>query len=110
MNCLTYALGCWRLDWRHGGYIRIRQSQLVKMFPRPWWHPIHLLLHFQHVDARRRVTQYVPTVAQKRRHLEIGLWRAWLDLWNFDGEVVGDDPLPEGGIDPVAASHHFDQR
>lgn len=79
-----------------GGYVIVRQSQLAAMFPRPWWHPVHLVPHFLHRSWDHKVTQYVPTAAQKAEHLRIGLWRAWLDLWRFDGEVVGDD-APRAG-------------
>ena len=63
------------------------------------------------------ITQFVPTEAIKERHKLLGLWRAWLDLWSFEGEVIGDDkprqPCPCDeceGIDPVAASNHLEER
>ena len=88
MNCLTYALKKWASD---GGYIMIRRSQLRVMFPRPLWHPVHLVPHFLHRTHDHFVTQYVPTDEQKAEHLRLGLWRAWLDLWSFQGHVIGDD-------------------
>lgn len=88
MNCLTYALSKW-LD--EGGYILVRKSRLRLLFPRPWWHPVHLVPHFLHRDWNKVVTQYVPTADQDARHLKAGLWLAWLELWSFDGEVIGDD-------------------
>lgn len=88
MNCFTYAVGKWMNE---GGYILMRRSQLRLMFPRPWWHPVNLVPHFLHRGWDHVVTQYVPTAEQKQKHLKDGLWRAWLDLWHFDGEVIGDD-------------------
>ena len=88
MNCFTYAIG---KRIREGGYLMCRKSYLEKMFPRPAWHPVHLVPHFLHRTHDHVVTQYVPTEEQKQRHLKVGLWRAWLDLWSFDGEVIGDD-------------------
>ena len=84
MNCLTYA---WDQYRRYGGHICMRKSQLSVMFPRPKWHPVHLVPHFIHEAPDGTITHYVPTEATKQKHLEIGLWRSWLDLWSFDGEV-----------------------
>lgn len=88
MNCLTYAIGKWASE---GGYLMVRRSQLRILFPRPWWHPVHLVPHFLHRSRAHVVTQYVPTEAQKQEHLRGGLWRAWIDLWHFEGHITGDD-------------------
>ena len=88
MNCLTYAFSRWISD---GGYICCRKSQLCRMFPRPRWHPVHLVPHFLHRTYEGEVSQYVPTEEQKRIHIEMGLFRSWLSLWRFDGHVIGDD-------------------
>ena len=113
-NCLAYALWKWVTK---GGSIIIRRSQLAEMFPRPRWHPVNWLPHFLHRARCLEITQFVPTEATKERHKALGLWRAWFDLWSFDGEVIGDDkprqPCPCDeceGIDPVAASNHLEER
>ena len=107
-NCLAYALRKWVTE---GGSIIIRRSQLAEMFPRPRWHPVNWLPHFLHRARCLEITQFVPTEATKERHQKIGLWRAWLELWSFEGEVTGDDrPRPCQCDDPVAASQHWEER
>jgi len=113
-NCLAYALRKWATE---GGSIIIRRSQLANMFPRPKWHIVNWIPHFLHRTRCLVITQFVPTARTKERHLKIGLLRAWLDLWSFEGEVIGDDkprqPCPCDeceGIDPVAASNRLEER
>jgi len=113
-NCFVYALRKW---WAEGGSIIIRRSQLAAMFPRRRYHPVNWIPHFLHRTRCLKITQFVPTAKAKERHLKIGLLRAWLDLWSFEGEVIGDDkprnPCPCDaceGVDPVAASNHLSER
>jgi len=107
-NCFVYALRKW---WAEGGSIIIRRSQLAAMFPRPRWHPVNWVPHFLHRARCLKITQFVPTEQTKERHKRGGLIRAWLELFWFEGQVIGDDkPRPCQCDDPVAASHHLDER
>jgi hypothetical protein len=70
----------------------MRRSEFAKAFGinNPW-HPASWVPHFQHKDQDGKVTQYVPTAAQKQENQARGMWKTWLGLWRFDGIVVGDD-------------------
>lgn len=102
-NCLSYALS--RL-FAEGGSIIIRRSRIRRMFPRPRWHPVNWIPHFLHRSRQLVITQYVPTREQMARHYRMGLWLAWLDLWRFDGEIIGDDKV--GGMMEVLLSRNDD--
>jgi hypothetical protein len=99
MNCLTYVIRKAiqeRRAGRRGGYLIMRRSNLAKEFgitnPR---HPASWVPHFLHKDQDRNVTQYVPTPEQRRTNHHRGLFKTWLNLWRFDGVVVGDDDPDE---------------
>jgi len=94
-NCLTYVLGKIRAErkaGRRGGYILIRRSYLARDFGiTSRWHPASWVPHFLHRDQDGVITQYQPSVHYLERERELGLFGAWLHLWHFDGQVVGDD-------------------
>lgn len=95
MNCLIYVLRKIRTErtaGRRGGYILIRRSYLARDFgiTNPW-HPASWVPHFLHRDQHGVVTQYQPTEHQKWLNKHAGLFRVWLNLWSFEGEVTGDD-------------------
>ena len=89
MNCLTYALNKWL---REGGYLLVRQSRLAREFGiTSNWHPASWVPHFLHRAKDHTVTQFTATDEQRERNKQRGLFRTWLTLWHFNGEIVGDD-------------------
>lgn len=96
-NCLTYALGRWVT---RGGYIVVRRSLAFELFDcarLPWWHirrAVWLVPHFLHRDYSGRLTQYVPTHEQVQTHKH-NIWRFWLSLWHFRGQVIEGDLVCE---------------
>ena len=95
MNCLTYVLRKGAAERRAGrrwGYLIIRRSRLAADFgiSNPW-HPAMWVPHFLHRDQFHHVTQYMPTAKQRAINAQRGLWRSWLGLWRFEGDIRSDD-------------------
>lgn len=93
-NCLTYATGKWQ---REGGYLVIRRSRAAARFGiKSRLHPVYWVPHFLHMSPDGVITQYVPPEAMVHEH-SMSLWKFWLALWHFHGEVrTGDcDFIPE---------------
>lgn len=90
MNCLTYAV---RKLFYEGGYLMIRRSQFAEVMGiKNKWNPFYWTPHFLHRSKDTKiVTQYLPTEEQIKKHKEMSCLVAWFQLWNFDGEIVGDD-------------------
>jgi len=93
MNCLTYAFGKWL---REGGYVLMRRSRLAEEFGIvSKWHVIRLVPHFLHRGYDHVVTQYTASEDQKIKDKQRGLFMTWINLWNFDGVIIGDDKKAE---------------
>jgi len=89
MNCLTYAFNKWL---REGGYLLMRKSKLAEEFGiKSKWHPVSWVPHFLHRDKNHVVTQYTATDEQRAANQKRGVLKTWINLWNFEGEIIGDD-------------------
>lgn len=88
VNCLLYAV---RKLWKEGGYLLIRRSRFGEDFGLTKKHPLYYIPHFLHRDLDKNVTQYVPTEKQKIINQKRGPWLSWLNIWKFEGKVIGDD-------------------
>jgi hypothetical protein len=70
----------------------MRQSRLAKDFNiTNKWHPASWVPHFLHRDKAHRVTQYTPTDAHREEADKRGILWAYLQLWHFPGNIIGDD-------------------
>lgn len=95
-NCLTYAVGMWI---KHGGYVRVRRSMIVRLHCLGPWHMFNLVPHFLHESKDGTITQLVRTDAENERAKKLGPWLDWMWLWHFDGKVVyGDKNYLESNV------------
>ncbi len=95
-NCLTYAVGMWI---KHGGYVRVRRSMIVRLHGLGPWHIFNLVTHFLHEDKDGTVTQLVRTEFENELAKCRGPWLDWLWLGYFGGRVVyGDKDYLESDV------------
>ena len=87
-NCLTYAVGMY---FRHGGYIRMRRSLLVKLHGLGPRHVFNLVPHFLHESKDGKITQLVRTDEENALAKKRGPWFDWFWLWKFAGRIVEGD-------------------
>src|SRR6056297_1676762 len=101
-NCLTYAVPKW---WREGGCLVIRRARILELFGYKVtpWHPMFWVPHFAHLSCLGVITQYTATPQARAEHKSGGVWRFWLYLWHFEGQieimsVMGDAWLTEDDV------------
>lgn len=76
---------------KHGGYIRVRRSLIVKLHGLGKRHIFNLVPHFLHETKDGKITQLVRTAEENKRAKELGPWFDWMWLWYFEGEVLEND-------------------
>lgn len=94
-NCMSWAV---RQRLLRGGKLLSRRSHFAEQWLAPerrtgplYWLVRHIP-HFAWADPAGVIWQYTVTEEWKDECKQMGIVRAWMDLWIYDGQVVQGDP------------------